>query len=92
MYLESVEDGALSDFENGRFENEEPTSAIAIKTYGVSGTTLKKEIETITGVNPSKHAMYSEETGRVSVTSEVFGDGCGGGGADCYGCDGGSLV
>ena len=84
MLLESLEDGALSHFENA-----EPTGAIAIKTYGVSGTTLKKEIETITGINPGKQAMYSEETGRVSVASEVFGDGCGGGG-DCYGCDGGA--
>lgn len=79
----------MSDFENGDFEIEKPADVIAIKAYGVSGATLKKEIETITGVNPGKHAMYSEETGRVSVGSEVFGDGCGGGGGDCYGCDGG---
>jgi hypothetical protein len=84
MFLESSEDGALSGF-----ENEEPKGAIAIRAYGVSGTTLKREIETITGVNPGKQAVYSEETGRISVTSEVFGDGCGGGGGDCYGCDGG---
>jgi hypothetical protein len=65
----------------------EPEKPIAIRAYGISGSTLKKEIETITGVNPGKNAVYSKETGRVSVTSEVFGDGgCGGG--DCY-CNGG---
>ena len=65
----------------------EPKKPLAIRAYGVSGSTLKKEIETITGVNPGSNAVYSRETGRVSVTSEVFGDGgCGGG--DCY-CNGG---
>ena len=65
----------------------EPKKALAMRAYGVSGSTLKREIESITGVNPGKNAVYSKETGRVSVTSEVFSDGgCGGG--DCY-CNGG---
>ena len=65
----------------------EPKKPLAIRAYGVSGSALKKEIESITGVNPGKNAVHSKETGRVSVTSEVFGDGgCGGG--DCY-CNGG---
>jgi hypothetical protein len=69
-------------------EVSEPEKPLAIRAYGVSGSTLKKEIETITGVNPGSNAAYSRETGRVSVTSEVFGDGGCGGGGDCY-CNGG---
>ncbi len=66
----------------------EPEKPLAIRAYGVSGSTLKKEIESITGVNPGSNAVYSMETGRVSVASEVFGSGgCGGG--DCYGGGGG---
>jgi hypothetical protein len=66
----------------------EPEKPLVIRAYGVSGSTLKKEIETITGVNPSSNAVYTQETGRVSVTSELFGDCCGDGGV-CTGCDGG---
>jgi len=68
-------------------EVSEPQKPVSIRAYGISGSTLKKEIETITGVNPGKNAVYSKETGRVSVTSEVFGDCCGGDGY-CT-CDGG---
>ncbi len=57
-------------------EVSEPQKPLTIRAYGVSGSTLKKEIESITGVNPGKNAIYSKETGRVSVTSEVFGDCC----------------
>ncbi|KXH70869.1 MAG: hypothetical protein AM326_12245 [Candidatus Thorarchaeota archaeon SMTZ-45] len=70
-------------------ETSEPKKPLAIRAYGISGSTLKKEIESITGINPGSNAVYSPETGRVSVTSEVFGDGCGGGG-DCY-CNGGGA-
>ncbi len=69
-------------------EFSEPEKPLAIRAYGVSGSTLKKEIESITGVNPGKNAVYTKETGRVSVTSEVFGEGGCGGGGDCY-CSGG---
>jgi hypothetical protein len=72
--------------------NQDSKKALAIRVYGVSGGTLKSEIETITGVNPGKNAVYTEETGRVAVGSELFGTGGGGGGGgDCYigGCDGG---
>lgn len=73
--------------------SEEPESrkALAIRAYGISGATLKREIENITGVNPGSNAVYTKETGRVAVASELLGTGgCGGGGgADCYGCDGG---
>ncbi|MHA2395554.1 MAG: hypothetical protein ACXAC0_02550, partial [Candidatus Thorarchaeota archaeon] len=74
---------------NGAQDSEK---ALAIRVYGVSGGTLKSEIETITGVNPGKNAVYTKETGRVAVGSEFFGTGGGGGGGgDCYvgGCDGG---
>ena len=69
-------------------DEQEPKKALAIRAYGVSGSTLKKEIESITGVNPGNNAVYSKETGRVLLTSEVFGSGgCGG---DCTGgCSGG---
>ncbi|MFW9805112.1 MAG: hypothetical protein ACFFFK_00095, partial [Candidatus Thorarchaeota archaeon] len=66
----------------------EPAKPLAIRAYGISGSALKKEIETITGVNPGKNAVYSKETGRVSVESELFGDCCDGGGGACT-CDGG---
>jgi len=74
--------------------NQDSKKATAIRAYGISGGTLKKEIETITGVNPGKNAVYSEETGRVAVASELLGasgGGSGGVGGDCYagGCDGG---
>ena len=70
-------------------ENSEPKKALAIRVYGVSGKALKNEIETITGVNPGKNAVYTKETGRVAVTPEVF-SGSGGGGGDCSGCGSGS--
>ncbi|TET07322.1 MAG: hypothetical protein E3J86_13545 [Candidatus Thorarchaeota archaeon] len=70
-------------------EADEPKKVLAIRAYGISSSTLKKEIESITGVNPGSNAVYSQETGRVSVTSEVFGNGCCGGGGDCYGGGGG---
>ena len=60
-------------------ETQDSKKALAIRAYGVSGATLKKEIETITGVNPGKNAVYSQETGRVAVTSGDCGGGCGGG-------------
>lgn len=69
-------------------EVSEPEKPLAIRAYGVSGSTLKKEIEFITGINPGSNAVYSKETGRVSVTSEVFGDGCCGGDGVCT-CNGG---
>lgn len=66
----------------------EPQKPVAIRAYGISGSTLKKEIEGITGVNPGNNAVYSRETGRVSVESEMFGSGSCGGGGDCF-CNGG---
>jgi len=70
--------------------NQDSKKALAIRAYGISGSTLRKEIETITGVNPGNNAVYTKETGRVAVASEVFGSGgCGGG--DCYGCNGGGA-
>ena len=67
-------------------EVSEPKKPLAIRAYGVSGSTLKKEIESITGVNPGKNAVYTKETGRVAVTPEVFSSGLGG---DCSGFGGG---
>lgn len=67
----------------------EPARPVAIRAYGISGSALKKEIESITGVNPGNNAVYSKETGRVSVESELFGDCCSDGGY-CT-CDGGGA-
>ncbi|MFX1578085.1 MAG: hypothetical protein ACFFBJ_00410 [Promethearchaeota archaeon] len=69
-------------------EVSEPEKPLAIRAYGISGKTLRKEIESITGVNPGNNAVYTKETGRISVESEVFGGGSCGGGGDCY-CGGG---
>jgi len=69
-------------------ENQEPKKALALRVYGVSGKTLKQEIESITGVNPGKNAIYTKETGRVAVTPEVYSS-LGGGGGDCSGCGSG---
>ena len=66
----------------------EPKKALTIRVYGMSGKALKQEIESITGVNPGKNAVYTKETGRVAVTPEVFSGGLGGGG-DCSGFGGG---
>jgi hypothetical protein len=66
----------------------EPGKPLALRAYGISGSTLKKEIESITGINPGNNAVYTKETGRVSVESEVFGGGSCTGGGDCY-CGGG---
>ncbi|MFX1482268.1 MAG: hypothetical protein ACFFCP_03660 [Promethearchaeota archaeon] len=71
-------------------EGQKPKKALAIRAYGVSGSTLRKEIESITGISPGNNAVYTKETGSVGVGSEVFGPGgCGGGGGECYGCGGG---
>jgi hypothetical protein len=70
-------------------DSQDSQKALAIRAYGISGSALKKEIETVTGVNPGKNAVYTEETGRVAVASEMLGTGGCGGGGDCYGCDGG---
>jgi hypothetical protein len=57
----------------------------AIRVYGVSASAVKYGIESITGLNPGKHAVQTKETGRVSVTPEIYStapyaDCCAGGG------------
>jgi len=62
------------------------TKPLGIRAYGVSASAVKYGIESITGLNPGKIAVYTKETGRVSVTPEIYstvvcGDcGAGGGG------------
>lgn len=69
--------------------NQDSKRSSGIRVYGLSGTTIKKEIESITGVNPGKNAVYSKETGRVSVTPEIYSSNAlSGGGGDCSGCGG----
>jgi hypothetical protein len=59
---------------------------LGLRAYGVSASALKYGVETITGVNPGKDAVQTKETGRVSVTPEIYstaacGDPCVGGGS-----------
>jgi hypothetical protein len=56
-----------------------------IQVYGISGSCLKSEIESITGVNPGKNAVFTKETGRVSVIPEIYATA----GDPCSGCSGG---
>jgi len=61
---------------------------LGIRAYGVSAAAVKYGIESITGFNPGRDAVHTKETGRVSVTPEIYStvgccDGSGaGGGAD----------
>ncbi len=57
----------------------------AYQCVGISHKALKEGVEHITGINPDKEAVYTEETGHVMVVSEMeatLGDcSCDGGGA-----------
>jgi len=71
------------------------TNPLGIRAYGVSAAAVKYGIESITGVNPGRNAVHTKETGRVSVTPEIYstvgccdGSGAGGGG----GADGEGLL
>ncbi len=58
-----------------RLESEETDGSREVhplRVYGVSGGTIKKEIKVITGINPENDAVYTKETGRVSVTPEIY--------------------
>ena len=71
-----------------------PEQNLGVRIYGVSGLTVKAEIETLTGVNPGRKAVKTKETGRVSVTPEIYssakyadccsGSGGGGGGSEAF--------
>jgi hypothetical protein len=66
----------------------------AIRAYGVSASAVKYGIESITRSNPGKNAVQTKETGRVSVTPEIYStvpcvDCCAGGGG---GSDGEGLL
>ena len=45
---------------------------LSLRVYGASGSAVKKDIEELTGVNPGKNSVYTKETGRVSVTPEIY--------------------
>jgi len=63
---------------------------VKIRAYGVSGSSVKKSIEEITGASPGrKEAVLTTETGRIYAESEILSSG-GGGYCDCSGCGGGS--
>ncbi|MHA2462803.1 MAG: hypothetical protein ACXAEJ_16360 [Candidatus Thorarchaeota archaeon] len=72
-------------------ESTKSTNDIGIRIYGASASSVKKGIETITSVNPGKKAVHTKETGRVSVTPEIYSQlgGCDGGGG---GGGGGELL
>ncbi|MFW9889380.1 MAG: hypothetical protein ACFFER_14425 [Candidatus Thorarchaeota archaeon] len=68
-------------------EKQKASKHAVMRIYGASGSTVKKGIESIMGVHPGKKSVSSEETGTVTVRSEVFSQlqspdtaTCGGGG------------
>lgn len=63
--------------------------AQVIRVYGTSVSSIKKDIERITNVHVGKMSLYSKETGRVTVTPELYTSaeycdisGCSGGGSE----------
>jgi hypothetical protein len=59
---------------------------LALRAYGVSASAVKYQIESITRINPGKDAVQTKETGRISVSPEIYttgtcGDPCVGGGS-----------
>jgi hypothetical protein len=68
-----------------RNQQDDTEKLVALRAYGVSASAVKYGIESITRVNPGKAAVQTKETGRVSVTPEIYstaacGDPCVGGG------------
>ncbi|TFG32824.1 hypothetical protein EU527_09340 [Candidatus Thorarchaeota archaeon] len=49
-----------------------PDAPQVIRVYGTSVSSIKKDMETITGVTIGKKNVYTKETGRVTVTPEIF--------------------
>ncbi len=71
-----------------------PEKNFAIRVYGTSASALKTQIESLTGLNPGRKAVMTKETGRVSVSPEIYStmkcaDPCAGGGG---GGDGEGLL
>jgi len=66
-------------------EKESDIELLTILAYGVSGGSVEKELENITGVNPERKTVHTKETGHIIVMPEVhtglgvadigFGDG-----------------
>jgi hypothetical protein len=54
------------------FSDDDTRKPLAIRAYGVSASAVKYGIESITGVNPGKSAVQTKETGKVSVTPEIY--------------------
>ncbi len=52
-------------------EKESDSEILTILAYGVSGGSIEKELETITGVNPEKKSIHTDETGHIMVMPEV---------------------
>jgi hypothetical protein len=49
-----------------------PKKNFAIRVYGTSASALKAQVESLTGLNPGRKAVKTKETGRVSVTPEIY--------------------
>lgn len=66
-------------------EKESDIEILTILAYGISGGSVEKELESITGVKPEKKTVHTKETGHIIVMPEVqtglgvadigFGDG-----------------
>ncbi len=60
-------------------EKESDNEVLTILAYGVSGSSVERELENITGVKPEKKTVHTKETGHIIVMPEIHVDlgGCG---------------
>ena len=52
-------------------EKESDNELLVVLAYGVSGGSVEKELESITGVNPESEAIHTKETGHVMVMPDL---------------------
>ena len=52
-------------------EKESDNDVLVMLAYGVSGASVEKELENITGVKPEGKAIHTKETGHVMVMPEI---------------------
>ena len=51
-------------------EKESDIEILTILAYGISGGSVEKELESITGVKPEKKTVHTKETGHIIVMPE----------------------
>ncbi len=52
-------------------ENESDNEVLVMLAYGVSGASVEKELENITGIKPEGKAIHTKETGHVMAMPEI---------------------